>query len=437
MNRYNFLLLLFFFPVANDTTAQKLLKLEEAITIALEDNYDLRISKNEVEIAAIENSTINSGYLPTVDATGGVSYANENQSASFNDGSDISISGAETESYNASITAEYTLFDGFERKHTVKQQGENLELEQLRNRQEIENTIVSIYETFYDVAFQSQVVTNLLVNIENSTDRLDRAKRGLKYGQGTKLDELNAQVDLNNDSISYASELSQLQNLKRSLNLLLGHAPNADIVVDTTVIFSAYLEEQQILDLAMANNVEMILANQNILLSELDIQINRAQFLPKITGNGSYRWNENQNPPTSFALTNETHGYNLGINLSWSIFDGGARRTRIETGRVNVLNRQIELEKVNAQVKTDIYNAHEIYKNNIFTLQAETKNVLTNQANFERTKRQYSLGQINAIDFRQAQVNLINAKNNRDRAKYDLKISEINLKQLAGLLLEK
>ncbi|MEM1406789.1 MAG: TolC family protein, partial [Bacteroidota bacterium] len=59
------------------------------------------------------------------------------------------------------------------------------------------------------------------------------------------------------------------------------------------------------------------------------------------------------------------------------------------------------------------------------------------QANFERTKRQYGLGQINAIDFRQAQVNLINAKNNRDRAKYDLKISEINLKQLAGLLLEK
>ncbi|MEM1408498.1 MAG: TolC family protein, partial [Bacteroidota bacterium] len=424
MNNYNLLLLFFLFPTASDLIAQDLLKLEDAINIALESNYDLRISKNDVEIAAIENSTLNSGYLPTVTAAGGLSYANENQSVSFNDGSEITINGAETESYNASVTAEYTLFDGFERKFTVQQQGENLQLEQLRNRQEIENTIVSIYETFYDVAFQSQVVTNLLVNIENSADRLDRAKRGLKYGQGTKLDELNAQVDLNNDSISYASELSQLQNLKRSLNLLLGQAPNANIVVDTTVVFSSYLDEQQILDLAMTNNIEMILANQNILLSELDIQINRAQFLPKVTGNGSYNWNENQNPPTSFALSNETHGYNLGINLSWNIFDGGARRTRIETGRVNVLNRQIELERVNAQVKTDIYNAHELYKNNIFTLQAETKNVLTNQANFERTKRQYGLGQINAIDFRQAQVNLINAKNNRDRAKYDLKISE-------------
>ncbi|MEM6361325.1 MAG: TolC family protein [Bacteroidota bacterium] len=437
MKKYNLLLLILLFTMASDLVAQNLLKLEDAINIALESNYDLRISKNDVEIAAIENSVLNSGYLPTVTATGGLSYANENQSVGFNDGSETSIDGAETESYNASVTAEYTIFDGFERKYTVQQQGENLQLEQLRNRQEIENTIVSIYETFYDVAFQSQVVTNLLVNIENSADRLDRAQRGLKYGQGTKLDELNAQVDLNNDSISYASELSQLQNLKRSLNLLLGQAPNTNIVVDTTLVFSAYLDEQQILDIAMTNNIEIILSNQNILLSELDIQINRAQFLPKVTGNGSYSWNENQNPPTNFALSNETRGYNLGINLSWNIFDGGARRTRTETGKVNVLNRQIELERVNAQVKTDIYNAHELYKNNIFTLQAETKNVLTNKANFDRTKRQYSLGQINAIDFRQAQVNLINAKNNRDRAKYDLKISEINLKQLAGLLLER
>ncbi|MEM8568136.1 MAG: TolC family protein, partial [Bacteroidota bacterium] len=90
MKKYNLLLLILLFTMVSDLVAQNLLKLEEAINIALESNYDLRISKNDVEIAAIENSTLNSGYLPTVTATGGLSYANENQSVGFNDGSEAS-----------------------------------------------------------------------------------------------------------------------------------------------------------------------------------------------------------------------------------------------------------------------------------------------------------------------------------------------------------
>ncbi|MEO0526152.1 MAG: TolC family protein [Bacteroidota bacterium] len=416
-------------------SAQEKLILEDAISLALQNNYDLRIAKNDVEIARKEAELLNSGYLPTLSANGGVDYSDENQDVTFSDETTTSVDGAVTESYNASITAEYTLFDGMERKFNQDKNEGNLRLSEFQERQQIENTVISVYEHYFDVAYQAQVVENLKVNIENSKDRLVRAQKKLKYGQGTTLDELNSQVDLNNDSISYASALRDLNNFKRNLNLLLGREVNTKFEPDTLVTFLPKLSPDDILDNAEKNNIQTVLAKQNILLSDLDIKINKAKYLPKIKGNGSYSWSESQNPPTSFALTNEALGYSLGLNLSWNIFDGGTTATKIKTAKISKQNREIELFQAQEQLRVDIFNAYEEYTNAIFTLSAENKSVTTNELNFERTKKQYALGQVTAIDFRQAQINLLDARNNYARAKYDLKIAEINLQQLGGFLL--
>ncbi|WP_206170502.1 TolC family protein [Flagellimonas maritima] len=415
--------------------AQEVFTLEESIAFAMDKNYDLRIARNNTVLAKTETELLNSGFLPRVSATGGVSYSDENQSVVFADGNATSIDGAITESYNASITAEYTLFDGLERKFTNDRRAENLMLSELQERQQIENTIIDIYESYFNVAFQRQVVENLKINIQNSTDRLTRAQKALKYGQGTTLDELNAQVDLNNDSINYTNAVRDLNNLKRNFNLVVGREVTSGFVADTTVNFSPPIQEETILESAKTNNIQLILANQNILLSELDIKINKAKFLPKINGSGSYRWNESQNPPTSFALANESSGINLGLTMSWNLFDGGANTIRIKTAKITRQNREIELERISEQVRTEVLNAYETYSIAHYTLAAESKNVSTNELNFQRTQKQYSLGQITTVEFRQAQINLFNALNNYARAKYDLKIAELNLKQLGGLLL--
>ena len=415
--------------------AQEILNVDQAIAIALENNYDLKIAKNNTALADAQASTLNSGYLPTVTATSGINYSDENQSVLFLDGSSTDVDGAITESYNASVTAEYTIFDGLVRKFTHKSNKENLNLAKLQERQQIENSIISIYEAFFNTAFQRRVVENLKMNITNSKDRLDRAGRKLKYGQGTKLDELNAEVDLNNDSISYIEALRDLNNLKRNLNLLLGREVSTKFNVDTLVVFKPELEKQYIIEATQKENIQVLLANQNILLSDLDIKINRAQFLPKIIGSGSYRWNESQNPPTSFALENESYGINLGLNLSWNIFNGSSS-TRVKTAKINKKNREIELAKAKEELKTEVLNSYENYTIAQFTLHAEMDNLRTNELNFERTLKQYGLGQVTSIEYRQAQINLVNAQNNCARSKFDLKLAELTLLQLCGKLIE-
>ncbi|WP_299433490.1 TolC family protein [uncultured Aquimarina sp.] len=436
MKNFKILITVFTFVIISPVFSQNVLTVEEAVKIAVEKNYDVRIGKNNTEISNIEKEIFNSGYLPTVSISGGINYSDEAQNVTFSDGTNTNIDHAITESYNASVTTEYTIFDGLERKFNSLKNKQNFSLKTIEERQLIENTIVLLYDTYYNVAYQKQIADNLLLNIENSKDRLERTKRKLKYGQGTKLDELNAQVDLNNDSISYASAYKDFKNTKRNLNLLLGRDIVIEYTIDTTVVFLEKLKEDFILQSAVENNVTSLLNQQNVLLSELDIKINKAKFLPKINGSASYNWNESINPVTSFALNNETYGVNLGLSLSWNLFDGGKTKTKVQTSKITRQNREIELYRAREELKAEVYNAYEDYSNKEFTLSAENKNITTNELNFNRTQKQFSLGQISAIEFRQAQINLFNALNNYAKAKYDLKIAEINLLQLAGILLE-
>ena len=420
--------------VASTFAQHVTLTMDEAISIAVLQNHDLRIAKNTTEMAAIDASLMNSGYLPTLSASGGISYSDENQNVTFTDGNSTSIAGAITESYNASITAEYMLFDGLVRKFTQKSNEANFDLQKLQERQQVENTIITIYQNFFNAAFQQQVVNNLRINIENSLDRLNRAKKNLKYGQGTQLDELSAQVDLNNDSISYMEAVKDLNNLKRELNLALGREIDTEFETDTTVVFAPIIAREEALRTAQQNNVQMILSKQNILLSEIDLKINKAQFLPKISGSGSYRWNESQNPPTSFALNNESYGINLGLDLSWNLFNGG-NVSRVKKAKIAQQNRKIELLEVEFQLKKDVLNAFETYTLAQYKMKAEEKNLMTNRLNFKRTQKQYNLGLITAVEFRQAQINLFNAANNFAKTTYDLKIAEVSLFQLMGILI--
>jgi len=87
------------------------------------------------------------------------------------------------------------------------------------------------------------------------------------------------------------------------------------------------------------------------------------------------------------------------------------------------------------ELERTIANALEIYNNALFILKAEEKNVETNKRNFSRTEEQFKLGQITTIEFRQAQINLLNAQSNLNQAKYDAKNAELKLLQLTGDLL--
>ncbi len=415
--------------------AQEVLLKVEAVDLALANNYDIQIANNDVLAAENNASIYNTGFLPTLSGNTGANYSNTNTNVKYQDDSENQTRGATTYSFNASLGLNYTLFDGLGRNYNHKRLKENYNLTELQARQVIESTILSIFSVYYEVARLTQNEINQRETISISKRRLLRARYGYEYGQNTQLDVLNAEVDYNNDSISYLNIRQELENVKRDLNVLLGRDVNIAFTVDTTITYQQGLTKELLLDEAMKQNVR-IMQNEGLLRnSEFDIAINQAGYMPRVNLNANYQWNDRSYDPTSFFQHQTIYGPTAGMSLTWNIFDGGTTKTRVQNAKIALENQRVSLEQSQQFVERDVNNAWGFYTNALFVLEAEGKNLETNQRNFDRTLEQYNFGQITSIEFRQAQFNLLRAQLNFNQAKYEAKTAELALLKLAGSLL--
>lgn len=416
-------------------SAQDILTKKEALQIALENNYGVIIANNNVEIAKNNASIYNSRYLPTLSTSAGANYNNSNQEIENQGGEITNINGAETKSYNASVNLNYTLFDGLGRKYNYKQLQETYNLSELQARETIENMYLQLFTVYFQIARLSENTKNLKSTLEISKQRLIRAQYQYDYGQSTKLELLNAEVDVNNDSINLLNSKQLYSNTKRDLNIVLGIQRDINYMVETDVNFITLMSYDELLATAKENNVLLQQNEKNIAISEFNIKANKAGYLPTAGLSGSYGWNKSENPATSFFARSNSTGLNTGINLSWNLFDGGNTKTRVANAKITLENQEILKEQQLETIENTLKNTLEEYNNTLFILQAQKQNVITNQNNFDRTEEKYKLGQVTSIEFRQAQINLLNTRTALNNAKYDAKLIELELLQLSGQLL--
>lgn len=421
----------------NVLVSQEILTKEKAILLTLENNYDIKLTENSLETAKNNASIYNSGYLPTLFTSAGATYDNKDTETTFADGTVGAVDGAETKNYNAAIGVNYVLFNGLGRYYTHIKLKETYNLSELQARGVMENTLLTLFFAYYEVARLSENTNNQKETLEISKQRLKRASYGFDYGQNTKLDVLNAEVDVNNDSITYLGLQRQLANSKRDLNIVLGRDVTLDLSVDTAVTYLEGMNLEAVLASAFTNNVTFLQAKKSLELSQYDVKINNSGWMPNVSLTGSYAWSDRiSDATTPFSPIELTQtGINAGVSLAWDIFDGGSTSTKVRNARIAVDTKETQKNQQEDLLKRDVNNAWESYQNALFTLKVQKTNVETNKLNFERSTEYYKLGQISSIDFRTAQVNLINAELTLSSAKYAAKNAELLLLQLSGSLL--
>ncbi|MET2985137.1 TolC family protein [Aureibaculum conchae] len=417
-------------------TAQQLLTKQEAISVALDNNYGIKIADNNLKIAENNKSIYNSGYLPTLSGNAGATYNLDKTSATFTDGRITNLSSAESSRYNAALNLNYVLFDGLGRYYDYQSLKEQYNLSELQARQTIENTVLQLFSVYYNVAKLTENYHLLQQSLDISKDRLERVQYQFEYGQNNKLAVLNAEVDVNNDSINLLNNKQLLINAKRDLYVVLGKDETPNFTVDTLVNFSLAPNKEVLFEKVKTNNVVLQQLEKNITISEFQIKANKSGYLPTLGLNGTYGWNKNNNNAASFLTTSTNTGLSGSLSLSWNVFDGGRTKTLVNNAKINLENQQLIKQETELDITRTFNNAYEDYLNKLFILQTQEKNVQTNTNNFNRTQERFKLGQVTSIEFRQAQLNLINAKNAKNSAKYDAKLAELQVLQLSGDLLD-
>lgn len=437
MKRYNFNLFVLVLALGfwSKGLSQHVVKPSEVISLALENNYGIQIANNTVDIAKNNKSILNSGFLPTLTGNAGGTFNRDNLTAEFSNGESTTLNGAESSGYNAGVNLNYTLFDGLGRHYDYKRLKEEYNLSELEARETIENTITQLLTVYYDVARRSENLKSLQETLDISQDRLTRSEYQFEYGQNTKLEVLNAEVDINNDTVNIINAEQSLINSKRDLNFVTGNTIIPEFVVDTTVTFLLQLEKKGLLNSLYENNVTLIQNEKNIAINEFTLKANKSGYLPTVGLTGRYGWNENNNNPASFVAVFTNTGLSAGLNLSWNLFDGGGTITRVKNAQINLDNQKLQQEQLRLDVERNFNNAWDDYQNKLRIFQVQELNIETAKNNFTRTQEKFKLGQVTSIEFRQAQFNLLTTELSRNQAKYDAKLAEVFVLQLSGELL--
>jgi len=413
---------------------QNLLTLEQAKIVTLENNFGIKIAENNVDIAKNQTDKSVNGYLPTVSATGGLNGNFGGSSQQFNNGQEASTSNAITWGANASVNADYTIFDK-RRDLTLDQLKESLNLSNLQLRQSIEQNLLQVYNDYYQLALFQENENVLMESMSISQERFRRAKYQLEYGQGTGLNVLNAEVDIKRDSVNLLNARMQVANQKRNLNVAMGRNSSEQFNIEAITSINEDLQLEVLVTGAITDNINLQIFRQNLAVNELQLGIIEAERKPTISAGASYDFNYSDNPPGAFINQSNARGLAANVRVNWTLYDG-SRDIRKQNVAINLSTQKLQIDELEQQLERDIINAWANYQNARFVLEVEESAVETNKENFTRTEEQVKIGRLSSIEFRQAQLNLINAQTSLNNAQLNAKLAEIQLLALVGDLIE-
>lgn len=429
--------LLFIYSSAFSQENGKVLSMEDAVNTALENNFDIKISENNTEILKNNAVRANADYLPSVSLSGSYNYQNQNIYNEF--ASDqvqpIDRKGAATQAINAGVNLNYTIYNGGSRKYRYEKLQTEALIGDLQQRQRIEGTISSVILQYLTLInyYNSYLIREESVILSN--DRYSRVMDNYNYGNVSKLELLNAQVDLSNDSSDLVQSRINYIKGRNDLNEIMGIDPGVEYDIDTTVQIDENLELAQFLDKAFEQNSSYLVQKASRESTIKDLNINNAQKLPNLSLGGGYNY-ARQDIEAGFLRQSENIGFNAGITLSYNIFDGNRVNRNEQNTRILIENQEISANKIENSIKKDIYNAFEDYEAGKSLIDLRQSNLELATANYERSIEAFSSGQISGIELREAQFNLLNAKYSLILQKLQTKNAEVNLFLLSGSLIE-
>lgn len=413
--------------------AQQILKVEDAVRIALENNYEIRLAKNNLGIDQNGVSLGNAGMLPKVEATVTDNNSFQNLSQVRSDGSLVERSNAKNNTLGYGVGLDLVLFDGLAMFARYEQLKQLEELGETELNQAVLDRVGNVLNTYYELVQQKQERAALDSTLVISQQRVQLAENRFTIGRASKLEVLNAQVDLNTDRVLLSRQKELYANTKIRLNQILARHTQTDFTVIDVMMVDESLSMQQLETLTKERNPELLAQLINKRIAELELKRVRAARYPTIIGSTGYSFNETESS-LGFTTSSNANGFNYGFSASFNVFDGFNQKRNENIAKIQIDNTTISIEQQTLALQAQLQMAYQTYLTNVSLIEVEGNNETIAKENLDITLEKFEIGTITALEFRTAQLNYINAKVRFSEATYEAKLSEIFLKQLSGNL---
>lgn len=421
--------------VSGFALAQRPLSLEEAIATSLQNNYDIQLSRNDSALAALDYSYANYAFYPRLNASAGINFNNNNQKQTLADGTKRDRNDIKSNTSNASLNLNWTLFDGMRMFITRKRLSELVQLGELQIKNQVTTTVADVMQVYYNIVSQEQRLKAIEEQMQLSEERLKLAQYKFDVGTGAKPDVLQAQIDLNAQKSAHLTQQTAIAKLKEQLNQLLDLPLNNDFRVSDTIVIREGLTIDSIQNGINTTNPQLLLAQKGLDIAQLNLEERRAERFPTVSFNSAYNFSRTNNQAVINPfqpLFNQNHGLNYGFTTIIPIFNGYITRRNIRAAQLDIEYQQLAYRRNLSQLTTSVSNAYKDYDLYKRTLTLEEENMELVRENLFIARERYRLGISTFLEMREAQQSLADAANRLIQARYNTKLAEIELLRLRG-----
>ena len=411
---------------------QRQLSLDEAVSIGIENNFNIRIADNRLSIAENNNSVGNAGFLPTLNLSGSRTESIDNNEFRAG-GQSQTTNGARSTVTNASLNLNWTLFDGLGMFRTYDLLGELEKISSAEKRLEVENLLREITLAYFDIVRIENQVQVLENTVDVSLERIEIEETKLDLGSGSEVELLQARSDLNADRSAVLRESILLNEAKIYLNRLLARDPETDYQVADEIPIQRSLDEEYLFEKTIAENSELDLARMQQNAADIQVRQLESDRFPEIELNSGYSYNRNE-AGGGFFQFNQTKGFSVGVTARVNLFDGFNTNRQIENAQISRKNATLELEQSRLLIRSAFRTLFLTYQNNIELVDLEQENLSNAEETLDIALERFRLGTISSLELREAQRSFLEAENRLINAQYEAKVAETELLRLSGEL---
>jgi len=428
---------------------KRVITLEEAIQLALENNYQLKQAKNNLELSEYRIKSEKADFLPNLSSRANFSTQTGQQfvqeTLSF---TDITSSGG-----SASLNASLPIFNGFNNILTLRSsESTKLSNEETFKRAK-ENVIFETATRFLTVLLNKQLLEDAKESLETSNKLLEQTRAQVEVGSRPNVDLYNQEATVANDEFTItqrdnALKLSRLQ-LVRSLQidpLLSYEFAVPDFNPETTSKSGTVAQSiNDLVEQALTNRSDVKSTRFSIESLEYQLQLAKGSLLPSLSASASL--SSSYSDQAKDPRTGDKAAFNdqffdqrvnksVGLSLNFPLFNNWDRMTQIQSAQVNLKNAELGLENTKLQVIQEVTQALNDYGSYASQLKAAEKSLIASEKAFETQQERYNVGASTLIELSQAQTQYFNAQSSKTSALYNLifqeKLIDYYLGKLSG-----
>jgi outer membrane protein len=292
----------------------------------------------------------------------------------------------------------------------------------------------NIYKIYYQLVVGNSQLASLQANIERFEKLLKDTKEIYKNGFAEKLDIDKIMVQLNNLKTEKEKVIQQLQAGNAGLKFLINMPQKEELVLTDSLTEDEL--KSNILDESYNYNdrKEIQLLTLASKLNSYNIKRYNLSRIPTVAAFGSYSKNAQRN---SFNFFNKGDWFTtslIGLKISVPIFDGFARRARIESARLTLQKSNNSLEQSKQSMDYDVIQARIRFKSALLTADVQKQNIQLAEDVFNTTRKKYDQGLGSNQEIYTAQTELKVAQNNYYSALYDAITAKVDYLKAVGKL---